>query len=87
MRDAIDASLDRPLPFVDVELHDTLISHLQQQGLAGFIVDDIGALFYLEGLEGLFAERAQNMFSIIQHDRTLSMALPVAPVELRSKNI
>jgi hypothetical protein len=56
---------DRPLAFVDVELHDAFIPHFQQQGLACFIIHDVGALFYLEGLEGLFAKRAQNMFSII----------------------
>jgi hypothetical protein len=70
---------------MDVEFHDAFIPHFQQQGLARFIVDDVGALFYLEGLEGLFAKCTQYMFSIIQHERTLSMASPVAPAELHSK--
>jgi hypothetical protein len=66
-RDAIKASLDRPLPFVDIELHHAFIPHFQQQGLAGFIIDDVGALFDLEGLEG-FSRSAVEM-----HSRSFSM--------------
>jgi len=61
-------SRDDPSPFVDVELHQA--SHFQQEGLASFLIDDIGALHDLVNFQRLLAKRAQDIFSIIQHNQT-----------------
>ena len=61
-------SFDEPSPFVDIELHQAFVSHLQQEGLASFLIHEIGAFHDLVDFEWLFAERAQDIFSIIQHD-------------------
>jgi hypothetical protein len=63
-------SSDEPSPFVDIELHQAFVSHFQQEGLASFLVHDIGAFHDLVDFERLLAERAQDIFSIIQHDQT-----------------
>ena len=63
-------SRDDPSPFVDIELHQAFRSHFQQEGLAGFLIHDIGALHDLVDFQRLLAERAQDIFSIIQHDQT-----------------
>jgi hypothetical protein len=52
---------------VDIELHQAFVSHFQQEGLASFLIYNIGALHDLVDLEWLLAERAQDFFSIIQH--------------------
>jgi hypothetical protein len=59
---------DEPSPFVDIELHQAFVSHFQQEGLASFLVHDIGAFHNLVDFERFLAERAQDIFSIIQHD-------------------
>lgn len=59
---------DEPSPFVDIELHQAFVSHFQQEGLASFFIDDIGAFHDLVQFERLLAERTQDIFSIIQHD-------------------
>ena len=59
---------DAPSPFVDIELHQAFVSHFQQEGLASFFIHDIGAFHDLVQFERLLAERAQDIFSIIQHD-------------------
>ena len=56
---------DAPSPFVDIELHQALVSHFQQEGLAIFFIHDIGAFHDLVHFERLLAERAQDIFSII----------------------
>jgi hypothetical protein len=61
-------SSDEPSPFVDIELHQAFVSHFQQQGLASFLIHDIGAFHDFVDFERLLAERAQDIFSIIQHD-------------------
>ena len=61
-------SSDEPSPFVDIELHQAFVSHFQQKGLASFLIHNIGAFHDLVDFEGLLAERAQDIFSIIQHD-------------------
>jgi hypothetical protein len=65
---AISESSDEPSPFVDIELHQAFVSHFQQQGLASFLIHDIGAFHDFVDFERLLAERAQDIFSIIQHD-------------------
>jgi len=60
-------SSDEPSPFVDIELHQAFVSHFQQEGLASFLIHNIGAYHDLVDFEGLLAERAQDTFSIIQH--------------------
>jgi hypothetical protein len=61
-------SSDEPSPFVDIELHQAFVSHFQQEGLASFLIHDIGAFHDLVDFEWLSAQRAQDIFSIIQHD-------------------
>jgi len=63
-------SRDDPSPFVDVELHQAFLSHFQQKGLASFLIHDIGALHDLVDFQRLLAKRAQDIFSIIQHNQT-----------------
>jgi hypothetical protein len=53
---------------VDIELHQAFISHFQQEELASFFIYDIGAFHDLVQFERLLAERAQDIFAIIQHD-------------------
>ena len=59
---------DAPSPFMDIELHQAFVSHFQQEGLASFFIHDVGAFHDLVHFERLLAERAQDIFSIIQHD-------------------
>lgn len=51
-----------------VELHKAFVSHSQQQGLAIFFIQDIGAFHNLINFERLLAERIQNISSIVQHE-------------------
>src|SRR5580692_1660229 len=60
-------SSDEPSPFVNIESHQTFVSHFQEEGLANFLVHDIGAFHDLVDFERLLAERAEDIFSIIQH--------------------
>jgi hypothetical protein len=57
---------------VDIELDQAFVAHFQQQGLARFLIHDIGAFHDFVDLERLLAERAQDIFSIIQQDQTPS---------------
>jgi len=52
---------------VNIEFHSTLVSHFQQEGLASFLVRNIGSSHDLMNLERLFAQSAQDIVSIIQH--------------------
>jgi hypothetical protein len=61
-------SSDEPSPFVDIKLHQALVSHFQQEGLASFLIHDIGAFHKLVHFKRLLTERRQDIFSIIQHD-------------------
>jgi hypothetical protein len=54
---------------MNIEFHQTFVSHFQQEGLASFLISDIGAFHDLAHFERLLAERAQDIFSIIQHER------------------
>jgi hypothetical protein len=63
-------SSDEPSPFVDVELHQAFVAHFQQEGLASFLIHDIGAFHDFVDFEWLLAKRAQDIFSIIQHVQT-----------------
>jgi len=66
-------SADQPSPLVNIELHQAFVAHFQQQGLACFLIHDIGAFHDFVDLERLLAERAQDIFSIIQQDWTPSV--------------
>jgi hypothetical protein len=63
-------SCDEPSPFVYIEFHHAFVPHFQQKGLASLFIRHIGALHDLVHFERLFAERIQNIFSIIQHDQS-----------------
>jgi hypothetical protein len=62
-------SSDQPSPLVNIELHQAFVPHFQQEGLASFLVHDIGAFHDFVNFERLLAERTQDIFSIIQHWR------------------
>jgi hypothetical protein len=53
---------------VDVEFHQTFIAHFQKQGLAGFLIREIGSPHELVGLLRLLAERIQDILAIFQHN-------------------
>jgi hypothetical protein len=53
---------------MDIELDQTFVAHFQKESLASFRIRDIGALHDLVDCEGLLVERAQDIFSIIQHE-------------------
>ena len=61
-------SSDEPSPFVNIEFHQTFVTHFQEQGLAGFLIRDVGASHDLEDFERLLAKRIQDIFSVIQQD-------------------
>jgi hypothetical protein len=46
--------------------------------LADFLITDIGAFHDLVDFERLLAERAQDIFSIIQHDYSFPLASATA---------
>ena len=54
---------------MDIELDQTFVAHFQKEGLASFRVRDIGALHDFVDFKRLLGERAQDIFSIIQHER------------------
>ena len=66
------SSCEKPLAAVNIEFNSTLISHLQQEGLASFLVRNIGSSHDLMNLERLFAQSAQNIGSIVQHAFSLT---------------
>src|SRR6266550_826510 len=76
-------SSDEPSPFVDIELHQAFVSHFQQQGLASFLIHDIGAFHDFVDFERLLAERAQDIFSIIQHDQTPTVTKRAKSLRIR----
>jgi hypothetical protein len=55
-------SSDEPSPFVDIELHQAFVSHFQQEGLARFLIHDIGAFHDLVDFERLLAEQRSEYF-------------------------
>jgi hypothetical protein len=67
------ASSKKPSAAVNIEFHSTLVSHFQQEGLASFLVHDIGSSHDLTNLERLFAQSAQDIVSIIQHAFSLTV--------------
>ena len=67
------ASSKMPSAAVNIEFHDALVSHFQQEGLASFLVQDIGPSHDLANLERLFAQSAQDIVSIIQHAFSLTV--------------
>lgn len=76
-------SSDKPSPFVDIELHQAFVSHFQQEGLASFLINDIGAFHDLVDFERLLAERAQDILSIIQHDWTPTVTKRAKSLRIR----
>src|SRR6266404_2455004 len=66
-------SSDEPSPIVNIEFHQTFAAHFQKEGLAGFLIDDIGAFHDLVDFERLLAEHTQDILPIIQHDYSLQL--------------
>jgi hypothetical protein len=58
---------------VNIEFHSTLVSHFQQEGLASFLVRNIGSFHDLVHLERLFAQSTQDFVAIIQHACSLDI--------------
>jgi hypothetical protein len=67
-------STDEPSSFVNIELHQAIVSHFQEKGLARLLIRDIGAFHDFVDFEWLLAERAQDILSFIQHDQTPTAA-------------
>jgi hypothetical protein len=57
-------SRGEPMSLVNIELHGTVVAHLQQQRLAVILILYVNALHDLESLQRLFAKGDQNLFSI-----------------------
>jgi hypothetical protein len=70
-RDGTVGSTDEPSPIVNVEFHQTFAAHFQKEGLAGFLIHDIGTFHDLIDFERLLAKRIQDILPIIQHDYSL----------------
>ena len=66
-------SSDEPSPIVNIEFHQTFPLHFQKQGLAGFLIHDIGAFHDLVDFERLLAEHTQDILPIIQRDYSLQL--------------
>jgi|1185.fasta_scaffold82840_1 hypothetical protein len=65
------SSGDKPNTFVDIEFNRTLVSHLQQERLAVFLIFDICSLHNLKNLQRLFSKSVQYFFSIgLRHVRS-----------------
>jgi hypothetical protein len=62
-----------PSAAMNIEFHNALVSHFQQEGLASFLVQDIGSSHDLTNLERLFTQSAQDIVSIIQHAFSLTI--------------
>jgi hypothetical protein len=66
-------SSDEPSPIVNIEFHQTFVAHFQKEGLAGFLIHDIGALHDLVDFERLLAEDIEDILPIVQHDYSLQL--------------
>src|SRR3979490_1878824 len=69
-------SSDEPSPIVNIEFHQTFAAHFQKEGLADFLIHDIGAFHDLVDFERLLAEHIQDILPIIQHDYSLQPRNP-----------
>jgi hypothetical protein len=69
-------SSDEPSPVVNIEFHQTFAAHFQKEGLAGFLIRDIGAFHDLKDFERLLAEHIQDILPIVQHDYSLQPRNP-----------
>jgi hypothetical protein len=56
-------SPDEPLPTVDIKFHQALITHFQEEDLAGLLIGHIGTLHDLNDFKRLLAKRIQNFLS------------------------
>jgi hypothetical protein len=54
-----------PSAAMNIEFHNALVSHFQQERLASFFVHDIGSSHDLTNLERPFVQSAQDIVSII----------------------
>ncbi len=61
------SSSDMPSPFMDIKLHQAIVSHFQQEGLARFLICDVGTFHDLVRLERLLSKGNQDLVSFIQH--------------------
>lgn len=55
---------------MNIELDRTFVPHFQQEGLASFLVRDIGALHDVVDFERFLSKRHQDIFAISRHDET-----------------
>jgi hypothetical protein len=69
------ASSKKPSAAVNIEFHNALVPHSQQEGLASFLVGNIGSFHDLMHLEWLFAKSTQDFVAIIEHARSLSLGV------------
>jgi hypothetical protein len=64
----------KPSAAVNIEFYSTLVPHFQEEGLASFLVRNIGSSHDLMNLERLFTQSTQDLGSIIQHAFSLTIA-------------
>jgi hypothetical protein len=69
-------SSDEPSPIVNIEFHQTFAANFQKEGLADFLIRNIGAFRDLVDFERLLAEHIQDTLPIIQHDYSLQSRNP-----------
>jgi len=60
---------------VNIELYQTFVSHFQEEDLASFLVQDIGAFHDLIDFEWLLTQRAQDILSVIWMVETVWLEL------------
>jgi hypothetical protein len=69
-------SSDEPSPIVNIEFHQPFAAHFQKEGLADFLIRNIGAFHDLVDFERLLAKHIQDILPIIQHDYSLQPRNP-----------
>jgi hypothetical protein len=75
-------SSDEPSPFMDIELHQALVSHFQQGGFARFLIRNIGAFHDLVYFEPLLAEARSGFL-----DRSARLYLSKRAKSLRIRKL
>ena len=68
---------------MDIELDQVFVAHLQKEGLASCLIDDIGVLHDFLDFERLGAECAQDIFSIIRHEQTPTVTKSAKSMRIR----
>jgi len=80
------ASRNAPNSLVNIELHNAIVTHLQQERLAVFLIFDVNALHDIKDLQRFFAKGGQYLFPISLHHCFLALlSLVTAYIEFRPR--